>query len=130
MTEPAPVTGGAMAMKAAWQLLAAMAVAVLPLLTDAPNTPADWINAVLIALGAGTVYIAANLPNEPVWQYTKTFMSAIAAGGVVAVSALTDFSISHTEWYQIIAAVVGVILTYAVPNDTVIPGRHRAPEVT
>lgn len=128
MTEPAPVTGGAMAMKAAWQLLAAMALAVLPLLTDAPNTPNDWVNAALVALGAGTVYIAENQPDGTVWQYTKTFMSALAAGGVILNSALTDFTITHTEWYQIVTAVVGVLLVYFVPNDTVIPGRHRAVE--
>lgn len=124
-----PVTGGAKPMKAVWQVLTAVAVTVLPLFTDAPNTSADWINAVLVAMGAATVYIAANLADEPVWQYTKAIMSAISAGGVIAVSALSDFSITHTEWYQIIAAVIGVILTYAVPNDTPTPGgRHRAVE--
>ena len=130
MTDPAPpVTGGAKAMKAVWQLLAAMALAALPLITDGPHTPNDWVNAGLAALGAGTVYIAANLPGT-VWEYTKTFMSAVAAGGIILNSALTDFTVTHTEWYQIGTAILGVLLVYLVPNDTVIPGRHRADPAT
>lgn len=114
MTEPAPP---ARPSKAVGQLVAAMGLAVLPLITAGPHTPNDWVNAVLAALGAGTVYIAANQPDGTVWQYTKTIMSAITAAAIVANSALTDFTITHTEWYQIIAAAVGVILVYFAPND-------------
>jgi hypothetical protein len=117
------------AVKPAWQLLAAMAAGVLPLLTgDGPSNAAEWINAVLVALGAGSVYIAANQPKGTVWHYTKTIMSALAAAGVVANSALTD-GVTSTEWYQIAAALVGTGLVYWIPNDVPLPtGRHAAPE--
>lgn len=115
------------AVKPAWQLLAAMATAVLPLISgDGPSDAAEWTNAVLVALGAGTVYIAENQPKGTVWHYTKTMMSALAAGGVIAVSALSDTSITATEWYQIAAALIGTGLVYWIPNDVPLPtGRHR-----
>ena len=127
--EPPPVTGGLTAHKAIVQLLTAIAVAVLPLVTAGPLSPAEWVNAVLVAMGAGAVYIAENQPAGTIWHYTKTIMASIAAGGVIAVSALSDGSIVSTEWYQIIAAIAGAIATYVVPNDGPSPGgRHRAPE--
>jgi hypothetical protein len=129
VTEPVPA-GTSFPFKAAGQLLAAMVIAVLPLVTSAaPATPTEWINTVLVALGAGTVYIAQNQPDGGVWHYTKTIMSALTAAGVVAVSALTD-GITATEWYQIAAAAVAVVAVYLVPNDATAPllggGRHRA----
>ena len=128
--EPAPATtGDAFPFKAGAQLLTAMAVAVLPLVTsgDAPASATEWVNAVLVALGAVTVYIAENQPEGSIWHYTKTILAALTAVGVAAVSALTDASVTATEWYQIIAAGAAVVAVYWIPNEATTPlGRHRA----
>lgn len=124
------VLGGAQAMKAAWQLMAAAVAGIVPLVTsEGAFQPSEWNNAALVALGVGTVYIAANdHESRSIWHYTKTFMSSIASGGVLTVSELTD-GITLTEWWQFAVSLIGVGLVYWVPNDTRDSGgRHRAAE--
>lgn len=113
-------------MKAIWQLIGAVLVAVLPLLTgDHHLATSEWVNILLVALGAATVYIAGNLPTGP-WQLTKTIMSALQAGAVVLVSVLTE-GVTATEWFQVGAAILTVWAVYQVParGTTTPPGRHR-----
>lgn len=115
-------------MKAIWQLIGAMLVAITPLFTGDHNfSTIEWINILLVALGAATVYIAGNQPTGP-WQLTKAMMSAIEAGAVVLVSALTDGGLSSTEWFQSGIAALSVWAVYQMPprGAATTTGRHRA----
>jgi hypothetical protein len=115
-------------MKAILQLLAAILVAVTPLATgDHHLSTVEWINILLVGLGAATVYIAGNLPTG-VWQLTKTIMSGLQAGAVVLVSALTDGGLNSTEWVQSGLAVLAVWAVYQIPPRGAVStgGRHRA----
>lgn len=115
-------------MKAIWQLIGAILVAVMPLATgDHHLATSEWINILLVALGVATVYIAGNLPTGP-WQLTKTMMSGLQAGAVGLVSALTDTSVSSTEGFQCGIAALSVWAVYQVsPRGSVTTvGRHRA----
>jgi hypothetical protein len=49
-------------------------------------------------------------------KYAKTVASAVAAGAVALVAALTDNSVSPGEWVTIGLAVLGAVGVYAVPN--------------
>jgi hypothetical protein len=114
-------------MKAILQLLGAILAAVLPVLIgDDPFTVTEWVNILLLAMGAGTVYIAGNLTGS-VWQYTKTIMSGIQAGAVVLISALSDGGVSNNEWFQCVLALLSVWAVYQVPaRKPEVRGRHRA----
>ena len=114
-------------MKALAQLLAAALAAAMPAIVgDGPTTTAEWINVVVLGLGAASVWIASNHPAGSVWAYTKAILSAVSAGGVVAISALTDYTVTRVEWFQIVAAIIGVLATYAAPGpDPVGGGRHE-----
>ncbi len=112
-------------MKALVQLIGAVLAAVLPLLMATDDLSlTEWINVGVVGAGAVTVYIAANL-TDPVWQYTKLFMSAVSAVGVVLVSALVDYNVSPTEWWQIVAAVAAALGVWGVRNPG--PSAHTRP---
>jgi hypothetical protein len=50
--------------------------------------------------------------------YAKTVVAAIVAGATVLASAVTDNSISGTEWVGIGLAVLTALGVYAVPNGS------------
>jgi peptidoglycan biosynthesis protein MviN/MurJ (putative lipid II flippase) len=111
--------------KALCAVLAAVLAGVLPgLIAGGPLGLVGWINVVLLALGAIQTYNAANLPG---WPIAKTVAAVITAGGVVAVSALSDSNISPGEWIQIITALVGAIAVFSVPNQHVVPPAAAGP---
>lgn len=112
-------------MKAMVMLVAAMLAAVVPLMAGAgPLSTTEWINVGVVAAGAAVVWIAANAEDGGVWSYTKLFMAAIAAGGVVLISALADMSISANEWVQIVAAIVAAVAVKQLGNEP--DAQHRA----
>jgi hypothetical protein len=111
-------------MKALVMLLGAMLAAVVPLMAgDGPLSTTEWINVGVVAAGAAVVWIAAN-DEEGTWSYAKLFMSAIAAAGVVLISALADQSVSLNEWIQIGAVVLATVAVKQLGN--VAPAQHRA----
>lgn len=117
-------------MKAILQLVAAILAAILPaLIGDDPLSTTEWVNILILAMGAGTVYIAANLPGN-VWQYTKTMMSGISAGAVVLISALSDTHVTNHEWMQCGLALLSVWAVYQMPPQSPqTRGRHRVESV-
>ncbi len=113
-------------MKALVLLIGAMVAAVVPLVTAGPMGFSAWLNVVIVALGAGQVYITKNLPESPIWNLSKTFMAAIAAGLVVFSSALSDGSLSVAEVQQIGVAIVAAIGVWGVRNpDAEVAGKHQ-----
>jgi hypothetical protein len=55
-------------------------------------------------------------------KYAKTVASAVAAGAVALVAALTDNSVSPGEWVTIGLAVLGAVGVFAIPNT---PAQRR-----
>ena len=112
------------------QLTAAMAAVALPVVTrggGATLTSTDWINVAISVVGAGSVYMAANLDGG-VWGYTKAIFSAMSGGLVLLVSYLTD-GVQAAEWSQIFVAFLATGAVALVSNDEETPsgtGKHRA----
>lgn len=97
-------------------LVAALAALVAGLADDVIDAP-EWINVVIVALGAVAVLGGGELP-AGVWAHTKTIVSAATAGAVLLQSLITD-GITASEWSQIALAVVGAVLVSAVPGPVV-----------
>lgn len=113
--------------KALVMIAAAFCAAVVPLLVNAgPLSVADWINVVLVGLGGVQVYIAKNLPEEPVWQYTKAIMAGITTAATLFVS--MSGGITGSQVAQIIVTAVATFGVLMVPNPvTTSPeGKHEA----
>lgn len=117
--------------KALVQLTVAMASAALPLLTRGSTgelTPSEWINVGVLAFGAGTVYIAANLEDGGWWSFTKGIMSGLSAGLVLMTSFVADGAMSRAEWAQTGMALVGTLAVVLISNtEEATTGRHREP---
>ena len=103
------------------QVIVAVLAAVLPsVVVGEPLGLVGWINIVVLAAGAVNVFNAANLPH---WNVAKAIASAVAAVGVVLISALSDGGVTAGEWVQIITALLGSGAVFAVPNRG---ARHAA----
>lgn len=110
-------------------VLAAVLAAVLPGLTGDTFGLVELVNVTILAAGAIQVFNAGNLPS---FRYAKTVAAAVAALGVVFISAWTDFRISPAEVVQMILAVLGAVGVATVPNGgtqdgVFISGRHALP---
>lgn len=96
------------------QVVVAVLAAILPsLLTGQALGLVGWINIIVLAAGAVHVYNSANLPG---WNVAKAIASAVAAVGVVLISALSDGGVTAGEWVQIITALLGSGAVFATPN--------------
>lgn len=104
------------------QLLGAILIAVMPLLTVSKGylTTTEWINVGIVAVGAFVVWNTANFPT---WAYGKLLASA-------AITGLTMFNtlyVYHPEGItisgltQIALAVVTSIAVGVVPNVKEVP---------
>jgi len=108
--------------KFAAQVVAAVLTALVPALMDDSVDTTEWINAVIVALGAVAVLGAGNLP-AGVWSYTKTIVSAATAGAVFLQSAISD-GMSSAEWMQLALAVLGALGVFAAPGPKVYGASH------
>jgi hypothetical protein len=105
------------------QVAATVIAAVVALLngTDHPGA-SDWVNVVVIGLGAVAVLGAGNLP-EGVWRHTKLIVSAATAVAVLLQSVVTD-GISSAEWLQLALAALGALGVFAAPGPKVYTADH------
>jgi hypothetical protein len=116
--------------KFAAQVAATVLTAVVALLNGTDHVPgvSDWINVLIVALGAVAVLGAGNLP-EGVWRHTKTIVAAATAVAVLLQSVITD-GVSAAEWVQLALAALGAAGVYAakgpVVYDAAAVGRHAA----
>ena len=78
-------------------------------------TVAEWVNIAIVGVGACSVFAAPNVPGA---RYTKSILSALAAGLVVLASAITG-GIQFPEVVQIVVAALGAVGVYALPNKPV-----------
>lgn len=100
------------------QLVVVILAVVAASLAEAPGmTPTEWVNVAILAMGAASVYCATNLP-AGIWAYTKTIFAAGFAALTALSSVMTD-GVSATEWWQILAAVLGALGVLAAPPSGV-----------
>jgi hypothetical protein len=108
------------------QVAATVIAAIIAMLNGAaPHGPSDWVNVVVIGLGAIAVLGAGNLP-VGVWAHTKAIVSAATAVAVLLQSVITD-GISSAEWLQLLIAALGALGVFAVKGpvvETIAPFRR------
>jgi drug/metabolite transporter (DMT)-like permease len=108
-------------MKFAMQVIATVLVALVAALQDDRVDAAEWINVVIVLLGAVSVLGAGNLP-DGVWRYTKTIVAAATAALTLLVSFVSDGGvITGSEWLQVAIAAFGAVGVLAVKGPVVIP---------
>jgi hypothetical protein len=110
--------------------VAATAVAAIAaaIAGDDKISATEWVNVLILALGAVAVLGAGNLP-AGVWAYTKGIVASSTAGAVFLQSAITD-GMSSVEWLQLTLAILGAAGVLAVKGprvyDAASVGRHVA----
>lgn len=93
--------------------------ALVAALVDDTVDAAEWINVLIVVLGAISVLGAGNLP-AGVWAYAKTIVAGAAAGAVLLVSFIIDGGmITTSEWLQVALAAVGAAGVLAAPGPRV-----------
>lgn len=117
--DPPPTKGTPVTqyLKFAAQVAATVATVLVAALADNHVDTSEWINALIVGLGAVAVLGAGNLP-AGVWAYTKTWVAAATAGAVFLQSAITD-GMTGAEWLQLALAVAGALGVAAVPGPRV-----------
>jgi uncharacterized membrane protein YqaE (UPF0057 family) len=106
------------------QLVATVLAALVAALYDGAITTDEWINVLLLGLGALAVLGAGELP-AGVWAHTKTIVSAATAGAVFLQSAVTG-GLSGAEWLQLVLAVLATFGVGAVSGPVVDQRDRRA----
>lgn len=102
--------------KAVVQAIGAVLVAVLPLLVVGPLGFSEWINIIVVGIGAFVVYNTKNYPN---WRYGKALASAAMTltTGLVALTSYNAFGdVSTQQWWQIVISVFTTVAVYFIPN--------------
>jgi hypothetical protein len=106
-------------------IVAAVLSAVVASLADDRLDAAEWINFLIVALGAISVLGAGELP-AGVWKHTKVIVAAATAAAVLLVSFVSDgWDVSTAEWIQVILAALAPLGLLAAPGPTV----HEEPAV-
>lgn len=95
------------------QVLVTVAVALVAALGgDNVIDSVEWVNVAIVAVTAGAVFYAPNVPGAPI---TKAILSALGAGLTVLASAIVG-GLQTVEIIQILIAAAGAVGVYAVPN--------------
>lgn len=109
-----------------WKTVAALvATALVALqtgLSDGGLSAQDWIVTASTVLGALGVAI---VPNTPELGAAKLVVAALTAGFVAAQTAISDGSISGSEWITIAIAALGALGVWAAPGGaSMLAGRR------
>lgn len=99
--------------KALVAVLAAALTFLVSAMSDGNITNVEWTQLAIAAVTAVGVYVAPNIPEFP---YTKTIVAALLAGLNLVVSALSDSTITTSEWLNIGLAVLAALGVYQVAN--------------
>jgi hypothetical protein len=110
------------------QVVAAALAAAVAALADDVIDGSEWINVLIVSLGAISVAGAGELP-QGIWAHTKTIVAAATAGAVFLQSAITD-GMTTSEWLQLGLAVMAALGVAFAPGPKVFDaegyGRHAA----
>lgn len=95
------------------QVVVTFALAIVAAMTgDDVITSVEWVNVAIVAVTAGSVFYAPNIPGAPI---TKFVLSALGAVLVVLASSITD-GLQTVEIIQMVIAGAGAVGVYAIPN--------------
>ena len=103
--------------KAVAQAVGAVLVAVLPYLFAGPLGFSEWVNVIVVAIGAAVVWNTKNYPN---WRYGKALASGATAltTALVAIASHNSFGdVSAQQWWQIVISFLTTAAVYLVPNQ-------------
>lgn len=111
------------------QVFSAAISAIVAASVDNRVDAAEWINVLIVALGAVAVLGAGNLP-AGVWAYTKTIVSAATTAALLIASFVSDGGyITTTEWLQVGLAVLGTLGVAFVPGPRVVAYRGSGAQI-
>lgn len=89
-----------------------LAAIVAALHGDQVISDSEWINIILLLLGAIAVLGAGNFPTG-IWQYTKFWVAALTAGFVYLASVIANgngfLDVTLTQWIQFLLACAGAV---------------------
>lgn len=100
-------------------LATVLTVVAASLAGDNSIDKSEWINVVILGLGAVAVLGAGNLP-AGVWAYTKVIVAGATAGAVFLQSTISD-GVTTAEWVQFLLAIAGAVGVFAVRGPVVQP---------
>lgn len=98
--------------KAAVAVIAAVATALVAVLTDDTVTTSEWLQVAIAGTSAVVVWLAANVPDAPT---AKTWAAATLAA-LQAVAAAITGGITGPEWIGIALSVAAVLGVWGTPN--------------
>jgi hypothetical protein len=82
---------------------------------------AEWINVIILTLGAVSVLGGGEFP-EGIWSHMKTIISGATAGLVLLVSFVSDGGyITTSEWLQVALAAAAALGVAIAPGPRVVP---------
>jgi hypothetical protein len=91
------------------QIVFAALTALVAAQVDNRVDAGEWINVLIVALGAVAVLGAGNLPSG-VWAYTKTIVSGATAAATLLVAFLSDGGmVTGSEWIQVLLAAMAAL---------------------
>lgn len=98
-------------------VVAAGLAAAFPVLNQGgPLSADDWVNVVVLGVGALHVLVAPNVPHAPA---TKTSAATLTAVLVLGHNVLTVGNhLGSIPWWQAVLAVAGAFAVYLVPNSS------------
>jgi hypothetical protein len=103
------------------QVAGALLAAILPAVAagDGHVDQSEWVNAIILGLGALLVLSGGELP-AGVWSKAKFYISAVLAAMVVLQSALSDgMGITTAEWWQVAIALLTAAGVLVAPGPVV-----------
>ena len=109
------------------QAIGTVLVAILPLLVIGPLGFSEWVNVIIVGIGAFLVWNTKNYPN---WRYGKVLASGAAtlAAGLVAIASNYSFGdVSPQQWLQLGVSVVTTVAVYLIRNQGYVYNDPAAP---
>ncbi len=113
------------------QLVFTVLAAIAAAAADDRIDSVEWVNVLILGLGAVSVLGAGNLPSG-IWKRTKAIVSAATAAAVVLHTLVSNgVDLGTTEWIQLAIAAAAPLGVYAVKGPEVVPapqrrGKHEA----
>lgn len=99
--------------KALVAVLAAGLTVLVSVMSDGAVSTTEWVQVAIAVVSAIGVYVVPNIPEFP---YTKTIVASLLAGLNLVVAALSDGTISQSEWVNIGLAILAAAGVYKIAN--------------
>jgi hypothetical protein len=112
-----------MQMHPALKFVAAVAATVAVAVQSYLGGPGDeitfdeWVQILVVGLGAASVWLAGNVYSHPLYSITKTVVFVLSAGAAaLAAYATNGGTLENTNWFNVLIALGGAVLVYLAPK--------------